>query len=83
MPASDVMGLVAAVLLAVPGGRDQYYRFRQWRTMPKGTKLAVFYARIEQSWHDRRDAYNGTDALCTLAGGVLLALTFAFKMGGG
>jgi hypothetical protein len=83
--ASDGIGALSAVLLGVPGFKDQIYRFRQARATSegKGHKLLPLYRDIADAWAEKRDAYSGFDALCTAGGGLLLVVTFIMKMAGG
>jgi hypothetical protein len=79
---SDGVGLVAALLLAKPAVYDQAYRLQQARQTrrARGSPVSSLRLQLAQVWKEKREGYDGFDALCTAAGTLLLLLTFFLKL---
>ena len=87
MLTSDLLGLLSALLLIVPAGRDQINRFQEARQRGKAARKATPFWRLRGDladvWRARREGFNGWDSALTAVGAALLVATFALKMGGG
>lgn len=70
MLASDAIGGVAGVLLAIPAVKDQFYRFNRERERLKAANSPWPGLRkaAQKAWEDRRNDYDGLDSLMTMAG---------------
>jgi hypothetical protein len=86
MLTSDLLGLLSALLLAVPAGRDQINRFQEARQRRQAAKKETPFwplrGDLADVWRARREGFNGWDSALTAAGAALLVATFALKMGG-
>lgn len=84
MLASDLIGVLAGLLLLVAPARDQYFRYAEYRQKDKATRSVVAALRqdLGDVWKHRRDAFSGVDSLTLFAGAAGLVLSYLLKLGG-
>ena len=82
MLASDFMGAVAGVLVAIPAFKDQYYRFQreQQKRQQSSSRFPGVRATIASAWERKRSSYDGIDTAFLGAGGIGLVLSFLLKL---
>lgn len=80
---SDAIGIVASLILVIPGAKDNIYRFREARQRKKEkqdkTPLRKF---VIEAWRKKRDSFSAWDSLWMILGGLGLAASFALKAKG-
>jgi hypothetical protein len=78
---SDVFGILAGALLAIPPIKDQYYRFsrEQQKKLARTSPLPPLRIIIANAWEERRNDYDGRDTICLASGGIGIFLAFILK----
>jgi hypothetical protein len=82
---SDLIGVVAGLLLAIPPIKDQYYRFARNTEQERahGSAFRAMRTRLAAAWDDKRHEYSPWDSLFLAGGAGALVLSFALKAFGG
>ncbi len=82
MLASDVVGLLASIALAIPAVRDQLYRFRQAGQQRKktGSPWPGLRKSLAQGWQVKRDSFYPSDSLMVAGGAIGLCASFLLKV---
>ena len=80
---SDAIGILASLVLVIPGAKDNFIRFKEAGQEKKRaadkTPLRNFVAK---AWKKRRDSFSAWDSFFMIVGGLGLAASFALKARG-
>lgn len=79
--ASDSVGAIAAIFLAIPPLRDQLGRFRE-RQHDKQRSLTGIHHLLRDSLRRKRDQFSGYDTLLLAIGSSGLVIAFVLKIVG-
>jgi hypothetical protein len=78
---SDLVGALAAIALAIPACKDQYYRFHRERQQRKAKQSPWPGLReiLKEAWETKRAEYDGKDSILLAGGAIGLFVSFALK----
>jgi hypothetical protein len=85
MPWSDLIGVAAGLLLAIPPIKDQYFRFarNKQETWARGSVFRTMRTWLAAASEDKRHEYSPWDSWLLAGGAGSLVLSFALKALGG
>jgi hypothetical protein len=78
---SDVVGVVAGLMLAFPHFKDQVYRFRREREkrLAENSPVPDLRQILVDAWESKRLEYDGLDSAILAAGAGALVISFVLK----